>query len=216
METMEKQYDVKAIDEDIIRVCASKQVVDRDGDLIMVDGIATENYLKNPVVLKCHDAYEYPIGKVETLEKGLDENGVPELVAGIKFADTDDGREAHYLFKNGFLNAVSIRFQPIEYNQMNETDGMRYKILKSELLEISAVAIPANQAALVKKCLELETGLTAIKHAQKTDQETIIKRIEALAKALASRGTDAQLEAPKQKSYLDRIYELNKKIKGVI
>ena len=214
METMVKQFDIKGIENDIIRVCASKQVVDRDGDLIMVDGIATDNFLKNPVVLKCHAAYEYPIGRVETLEKGLDETGVPELVAGIKFADTDDGREAYYLFKNGFLNAVSISFQPTEYKQMGESDGMRYKILKSELLEISAVAIPANQAALIKKCLELETGITAIKQKQTTDQETIIKRIEALAKALASRGPDAMPEAPKQKSYLDRIYELNKKIKG--
>jgi HK97 family phage prohead protease len=215
METISKTYDVTGIDDEIIMVCASKQVVDRDGDLIMVDGIATENFMKNPVVLKCHDMYEYPIGKVEVLAKGVDSTGTPELVAGIRFADTDDGREAFYLFKNGFLNAVSIRFQPTEMESKDfEKDGMRYKIMGSELLEISAVAIPANQAALIKKTLELETTIKGMQSKQTTDMETIIKRIEALSKTLSTAGPVIEQDGKAIKGIYDRIYSLNKKIKG--
>jgi hypothetical protein len=51
------------------------------------------------------------------------------------------------LYKNGFLNAKSVGFQPITYAFNNETDGVEY--YTQELLEHSCVPVPANPEALV-------------------------------------------------------------------
>ena len=51
------------------------------------------------------------------------------------------------LYKNGFLNAKSVGFQPITYAFNNETDGVEF--YTQELLEHSCVPVPANPEALV-------------------------------------------------------------------
>ena len=54
------------------------------------------------------------------------------------------------MYKQGFLNAFSIGFIPKEYTDRNNADGSTTRVFtKSELLEISAVPVPANPNALV-------------------------------------------------------------------
>ena len=42
----------------------SKEVVDRDGDILRASGVDFGNYMKNPVFLSFHNSREFPLGKV--------------------------------------------------------------------------------------------------------------------------------------------------------
>ena len=160
-----------------VRVVATKEIIDRDGDLIKVDGIDFAEYMQNPVFIWGHDQGEMPIGKVTELIKTKGADGVAQLEAVIEFAETDDGQEAAYLYANGFLNAVSICFRPVNMQEVFINSVLRgYDVTACKLYEISAVNIPANQAALVIKGL--------VKTARKTDElEKALTASEAIATA---------------------------------
>ena len=133
----------------------SKEVVDRDGDILRASGVDFSNYMKNPVFLSFHNSREFPLGKVTkfwvegnevkaivyfpTLEElSTDPNNASEKAKLVDFT--------YHCYKTGMLNAVSVGFIPIEWI---ETDN-GYDILKWELLEFSAVAVPANQDAIAQ------------------------------------------------------------------
>ena len=133
----------------------SKEVVDRDGDILRASGCDFTNYMKNPVFLSFHNSREFPLGKVTkfwvegnsvkaivyfpTLEElSTDPNNVSEKARLCDFA--------YCCYKTGMLNAVSVGFIPLEWI---ETEN-GYDILKWELLEFSAVAVPANQDAIAE------------------------------------------------------------------
>lgn len=142
-------------DSRILKFTASKQVRDRDNDLVYVGkndkgaGILTADFDKNPVFLKIHDDHSWPIGKVISYQTTADGAGVPEFEITVEFADTDEGNLALYLYKNGFMNGVSIRFRPTEYVFNEQAKG--FDIFTAILFEVSAVPLPANQEALLKK-----------------------------------------------------------------
>lgn len=133
----------------------SKEVVDRDGDILRASGVDFSNYMKNPVFLSFHNSREFPLGKVTkfwvegnevkavvyfpTLEElSTDPNNASEKAKLVDFT--------YHCYKTGMLNAVSVGFIPVEWI---ETDN-GYDILKWELLEFSAVAVPANQDAIAQ------------------------------------------------------------------
>lgn len=133
----------------------SKEVVDRDGDILRASGVDFSNYMKNPVFLSFHNSREFPLGKVTkfwvegnevkaivyfpTLEElSTDPNNASEKAKLVDFT--------YHCYKTGMLNAVSVGFIPLEWI---ETEN-GYDILKWELLEFSAVAVPANQDAIAQ------------------------------------------------------------------
>ena len=151
--------DVSIITEDLgdrsVQFTISKEVVDRDGDILRASGVDFSNYMKNPVFLSFHNSREFPLGKVTkfwvegnevkaivyfpTLEElSTDPNNVSEKARLVDFC--------YCCYKTGMLNAVSVGFIPLEWI---ETDN-GYDILKWELLEFSAVAVPANQDAIAE------------------------------------------------------------------
>lgn len=151
--------DVSIITEDLgdrsVQFTISKEVVDRDGDILRASGCDFTNYMKNPVFLSFHNSREFPLGKVTkfwvegnsvkaivyfpTLEElSTDPNNVSEKARLCDFA--------YCCYKTGMLNAVSVGFIPLEWTETK--DG--YDITKWELLEFSAVAVPANQDAIAE------------------------------------------------------------------
>lgn len=133
----------------------SKEVVDRDGDILRASGVDFSNYMKNPVFLSFHNSREFPLGKVTkfwvegnevkaivyfpTLEElSTDPNNASEKAKLVDFT--------YHCYKTGMLNAVSVGFIPLEWI---ETEN-GFDILKWELLEFSAVAVPANQDAIAQ------------------------------------------------------------------
>lgn len=105
------------------------------------------NYKNNPVVLWGHDGSQPPIGR--TLDIREDEKG---LLAVAEFdTESQRGAEVFGLFERGFLHAFSVGFQPKSY-VMEQIESKNTKGLvwtNAELLEFSAVSIPANPGAVI-------------------------------------------------------------------
>ena len=57
-------------------------------------------------------------------------------------------RIAYGLYRGRFLNAVSVGFLPLRWEEGAPGAGYRRKHLEQELIEVSAVCIPANPEAL--------------------------------------------------------------------
>jgi HK97 family phage prohead protease len=201
---------------------ASVELPDRDNDIIYISGIDTANIQKNPVFLANHNIRSKPIGKITAFRKMLD--GDPKsLEIDVVFADTEDGIEYKYLYENGFMNAVSIQFVPKVYNRNEERKG--YDVYESELLEVSAVTVPANQYALVKKGFQLERqtaellakveSLTDEINSEKAKAESmryiIAERLQKMADGIESREGFSPMLKPE---IVERFKSIEKKIKG--
>jgi len=141
---MEKQWlSAKAqLTEKTIIGVASDETTDRQGDIILATAWQLDNFLKNPVLLWAHDYKSPPVGKVLRIWV---ENG--RLMFEVEFAPTEFAQEVRQLYEQGFLNTFSVGFLPLEYDYNEKTGGYIYK--KVELLEISAVPVPANPNAVV-------------------------------------------------------------------
>ena len=122
---------------------------DRHGDVVEQNW-DLKSYKKNPVYLDSHnyDSIEHIIGRVSNIKS---KDG--ELGGDIEFALRNPrGELAHNLAEDGFLNTSSVGFIPKEFDDKG-------RIIKSELLEISGVSVPANPHALFEK-QETETETT--------------------------------------------------------
>lgn len=123
---------------------ASTGGVKRDGLDIDIEGLDTTAYEQNPVFLWAHDygGRTLPIGKVTRLTKTRDGDGT--LTATVMFDQHDDfAKTVERKYRDGFLNAVSIGWD------IRKMEGQR--IIESELLDISAVPVPGDAAALMER-----------------------------------------------------------------
>lgn len=138
---------------------------DRSNDIVRVNGIGLNNYLKNPVVLFNHDQSILPIGKGVELEVVGD-----ALIGEIEFhTETELAKEIANLVEKGYMSAVSIGFLPLKITSFPITEEMRQTgkyypytnsvriIEEAELIEFSIVAVPANQDALITMSIEDKT-----------------------------------------------------------
>lgn len=132
--------------EGIIEAVVASGKTDRHGESLDIQGLDTKSYMKNPVVLWAHDYQKTPIGQTLKLTKTKD----GKLIAKVQFAINEDSfaYKVYRLYKGGFMRAFSIGFIP------KDMDGDRYT--KSEMIEHSAVPIPANDEALA---LALKSGV---------------------------------------------------------
>ena len=133
----------------------SKEVVDRDGDILRASGCDLTNYLKNKVFLGFHNSRDFPLGKTEDIWIEADRVKAIVYFPTVEELSTNPEQASekakltdfcYHCYKTGMLNAVSVGFIPIEWI---ETEN-GYDILKWELLEFSAVAVPANQDAIAE------------------------------------------------------------------
>lgn len=171
-------------------VIASTPTPDRYDDVVAGgDEWRLDKYLANPVVQFGHDYSTPPVGKTEKLTTDKDGN----LVATIRWDDSPTnplGQTVARQFREGFLSAVSVGFQPGRSTPRNKlpTDhpaygasGMLFE--QNQLLEISAVPVPANGEALALRGY----GASQFKHilsVEETDDSYIVtyaKHDEAMA-----------------------------------
>lgn len=126
--------------------------VDRIDDVINQDGWQLAKFRKNPVALFGHDKSTI-IGK---WAKVRIENGA--LVGTLKLLAAGKNALVDYvraLLDERMLNAVSVGFIPLEFEPRPGAKRGGYVYTKSELLECSAVAVPANANALRIRTLDL-------------------------------------------------------------
>ena len=126
----------------------STDEVDRHGDVISADGWNLESYRNNPVFLWAHDYTRPVIGRA--LETWTDSH---RLMARVEFAPTPFAQEVAMLYEAGYQRGVSVGFKPLRYEERrHEKTGaiLGIRFLEQELLEASAVPVPANRNALRK------------------------------------------------------------------
>lgn len=129
--------------------CLSDNSVDQMGDTIAADGWVFDAFDQNPVVQFGHNTTEPPIGRVIRHW-----TTTTALYGDIEFAPADISPFAHeveQLVANGFMNAGSVGFMPLEYRY--STDKSRpngIDFVKQALLEFSIVPVPANGNALLQ------------------------------------------------------------------
>ena len=152
--------EIKAInkEERAIEFVASDETMDRDNEVIRANGWNIKNYKKNQIGLWAHDHHGLPIWRglktwVEKEEKQL------RTIAQFTNEETGNalGEAVFRLFENKFLNSVSVGFIGLEIDRNDSSDEItdaesspktpRRIFLKQELLEISAVPVPANPGA---------------------------------------------------------------------
>ena len=124
----------------------STDEVDRHGDVISADGWNLESYRSNPVFLWAHDYARPVIGRA--LQTWTDSR---RLMAQMEFAPTPFAQEVAMLYAAGYQRGVSVGFKPLSYEERrHEKTGavIGIRFLEQELLEASAVPVPANRNAL--------------------------------------------------------------------
>jgi HK97 family phage prohead protease len=118
--------------------------LDRYHEVVEPGGAVLENYRKNPVVLLNHNSFDLPIGKNLWIK--------PEgsgLLALTKFASTMQGDDVLALYEQGIMKAWSIGFKPLKWEDATQSEeAYSRKYTEWELLEYSAVTIPANPEAV--------------------------------------------------------------------
>ena len=144
-------------DADLLTMRASDESLDRTGEIISASGWRLEHYQANPVIQNSHQYGDvlFTIGRaVRTWVEG---NSLMQI---WQFASAQNplAKVARDLYRGGFLRASSVGFVPLEWENGAQNSGYRRKYISQELLEVSAVGIPANPNALA---LGLKSGAVA-------------------------------------------------------
>ncbi len=121
--------------------------LNRKGWRLLVEGIDTVGFLKNPVCIVQHDMWTLSVGKWKNLRV---ENS--QFLGTLEFdKNDDDAIKLYWKYIDGFMNAVSLHIAPIEESSdpaMLEKGQMLATITKSDLLEISLVTVPGQKNAV--------------------------------------------------------------------
>lgn len=121
--------------------------VDRDNDTIVIEGWDFTDYKKNPVVLWAHNYSTPPVAKAVTIFR---DNMSIDSTAEFTPKDVYEfGYMIYQMYKGGFLNAVSVGFQPTDFELARDRDG-GINFTRQSLMEYSAVPVPSNPNALIQ------------------------------------------------------------------
>ncbi len=133
----------------------STGIKDRDGEMLIPEGVLLDNYQKNPVVPFAHNYKTLPPAKNMWIKR--DEKG---LVAKTVFAKSQKAEEYYQAYTEDIggtgplLNAFSVGFIPLEWEDtdtkaLEKNPDLPKRIYnKWELLEYSLVPIPSCAEAL--------------------------------------------------------------------
>lgn len=142
------------VEGDCIDMVASTETLDRYDEVIRASGWDLTNYEKNPVIQNCHQYGDV----IFTLGKALmTKVSGTALIQRWQFASDVNpmARLTFGLYKGGYLNASSVGFIPLKWVNGQKSGEPARTYTRQELLEVSAVSIPANPAALA---LALKNG----------------------------------------------------------
>lgn len=148
---MDRAYsilNVKSYDDEqrIIRGIATTPEADRVGDIVVSEGVQ----FKNPAPLLWQHQHDKPVGTVKfskPTSRGVEfEATLPKIDEPGALKDRVD--EAWQSVKAGLVTAVSIGFRSLDGAVERMKDG-GLKFMKTEVIELSLVTIPANASAVI-------------------------------------------------------------------
>ena len=157
---------VKQFKDGVLTAVASNSAIDRMGEVIMPSAFkkSLKTYRTNPVILSNHihrslTGHPTIIGSAKSIDV-IDD----ELVFDMTFAKIEIAKDWESLYEDKHARAFSVGFIPIA-GKTRDIDGVDvFHHTEVELLEISAVAVPANPEALA---LQIEGLVKAIETAEK-------------------------------------------------
>lgn len=121
--------------------------LNRKGWRLLVEGIDTEGFLKNPVCCVQHNTWSVPVGKWKELKV---ENS--NFTGVVEFDRNDEEAvKLYWKYKDGYMNAVSLHVMPLTESEEPAllAPGQKYStVVTSELLEISLVTVPGQKNAV--------------------------------------------------------------------
>jgi HK97 family phage prohead protease len=148
------------------------ETLDRDGEVLMPQGMNSREFDQNPVLFWNHD-YAKPVGKCVGLKRGD-----RSIVGEFTFAKKPDGYVGEFfpevaaaLVGQGIVNAVSVACVPESGGIRRATDVDRKKygdhvktiFSRWKLLEVSLAPLPANPEALITAVKKGIVSLVAAK-----------------------------------------------------
>lgn len=148
MTTKQGVVQVKSADGRRISFIASHEKVDRDGEVVLIAGIDTTEFQRNPVLCLQHQSQQTAVARVENLRRTRID-GAAALIGDAVFPDRPASNEVLADVKAGLLSAVSIGFKVQERGAPILPDQHGVTYLKTSLLEISLVTLPACPTCLV-------------------------------------------------------------------
>lgn len=134
------------------------ETIDRDGEVLISQGMDASEYKKNPVVFYNHD-YAQPIGTITDIRRSEG-----QIDATIEFAKRPESFEGSYfpefvesLVDQGIVKGISVGFVPLPggvrkastKDKEDYGERVRQVYSKWKLLEVSVAPLPANATALV-------------------------------------------------------------------
>jgi hypothetical protein len=165
VQAKESRHDYQAKIDDIDRaakrliVKITTDILDRDKEVMLPKGGNLDNYRKNPVVLWAHERNGLPIAKdygIKTRQHDI--VGNPQFVTKGPKEHVEFAQGVYELYAEEILSTWSLGFIP-DFEKMGEPtekelkarpdwNGARRLIREWELVEYSAVPVPANPEAV--------------------------------------------------------------------
>jgi hypothetical protein len=143
--TFEKAEEIEG-EPDTLRITITTDEQDRQNDVIEMAGWSIQDFLLNPIVTFAHSYSDPPVGRSPRIEQQ------PHRLVGFPEFTPKDlypfGYMIGQMVRQGFLNAASVGFAPIQWRFDEELHGVRF--YEQRLLEFAVVPIPANASCLVE------------------------------------------------------------------
>jgi len=146
--------DIDAQNPNLIYVVVSTDEVDRYGEIILPSAFrdSMASFIANPVVLGGH-THKYTTGEPPVIGNIVTDGIKFEehiVVMPLLFDEDELSQKWAGKYRRKVMRAFSVGFIGLEYERQ-EIDGRSVHVwTKIELLEVSAVAVPANRTALAR------------------------------------------------------------------
>jgi len=126
----------------------SDETLDRYKEVMNVKGCQVENFRANPVVLWAHNRMQELPAIANARWIKFEKNAI---ISQAEFAPMDFAMSIYMLYKKKFMHGVSVGYIVLAYTDTYDDDDTPANriIEKWDLLEYSAVPVPANPNALV-------------------------------------------------------------------
>jgi len=218
--TAEKESEVDKEERSVISYI-STGIKDRDGEMLLPEGVDIENYRKNPIVPFGHDYSTIPPAKNAWIKR--DEKG---LIAKTVFAANQRADEYYRAYTEDvggtgpLLNSFSVGFIPIEWEDTEAKALERDPSLpkrtynKWELLEYSLVPVPSCSEALT---IAVEKGVISERLQKELGVDSIVPNFQP-AGGVITKAAQTFAEIDLQQIINDKLRETDfpKKIKEMV
>lgn len=185
---------VRSFDEDkrIIRGVATTPEADRVGDVVVSTGVT----FKNPMPLLWQHEHAKPVGRVTfdpPTDKGITfEAWLPTIAEPGVLKDRVD--EAWHSVRAGLVTAVSIGFRALDGAVESLKDG-GLRFLRTEVLELSLVTVPANASATITEVKAIDARLRAKRTQQPRGDTKVPTPFGPIAAVRLTRGLELHLHS---------------------